>query len=97
MEGVEGLLSSEVQQLHEQPRPRTARVNTLYMSVADAVAWLSSPPQDHCPPGTDLHDHPLVQSAHLILQVAPHLVCNFRTCKLLSSRQHDDNGGDLAG
>ena len=48
---VEGLLSSEVQRMHEQPRPRTARVNTLKMSVADAVAWLSSPPQEHgCQP-----------------------------------------------
>ena len=34
----------------------------------------------HFPAGTDLHDHPLVQSAQIILQVALHLVCSFGTC-----------------
>ena len=48
---MEALLSSEVQHVHEQQRPRTARVNTLKMSVAGAVAWLSAPPPEHsCQP-----------------------------------------------
>ena len=47
VEDVEALLSSDVQRLHEQQRPRTARVNTLKMSVATALAWLSSPPPEH--------------------------------------------------
>ena len=47
VEDVEALLSAEVQRVHEQQRPRTARVNTLKMAVADAVAWLSSPPPEH--------------------------------------------------
>lgn len=64
--------------------PRYARVNTLKMSLADArAALLSSPPRFNAddivddthipnlllfPPGTDLHDHPLVKEGILILQ-----------------------------
>mmetsp|Transcript_40301 Transcript_40301/g.89498 ORF Transcript_40301/g.89498 Transcript_40301/m.89498 type:complete len:538 (+) Transcript_40301:127-1740(+) len=72
--------------------PRSARVNTLRMSVQQALGLLAQPPTDwgpqHCkpwhegslkvdpllpdvllfPPGTDLHDHPLVSHGALILQ-----------------------------
>ena len=44
---VEGLLSKDVQRAHEQQRPRSSRVNTLKMSVAQALRWLSSPPPEH--------------------------------------------------
>ena len=29
------------------PHPRTARVNTLKMTVAEALAWLREPPAEH--------------------------------------------------
>ncbi|PRW56905.1 phosphoglucomutase PGM3 isoform B [Chlorella sorokiniana] len=72
------------------PHPRTARVNTLKMSVEQALSWLRQPPPEHrrkweavgqlatvdpllpdllaFPPGTDLHDHPLVAAGALVLQ-----------------------------
>lgn len=47
VDDVEGLLSKDVQQALEQQRPRSARVNTLKMSVAQVVRWLSSPPPEY--------------------------------------------------
>ncbi|KAL4452334.1 hypothetical protein ABPG75_007996 [Micractinium tetrahymenae] len=73
----------------DTPHPRTARVNTLKMSVEEVLRWMAQPPAEHrkwaavgalarrddllpdllaFPPGTDLHDHPLVATGALILQ-----------------------------
>ena len=47
VEDVEALLGAKLQHLHKQQQPRSARVNTLKMSVPQALAWLRSPPPVH--------------------------------------------------
>ena len=49
VEDVEALLGAELQHMHKQQQPRSARVNTLKMSVPQALAWLRSPPPEHSP------------------------------------------------
>ncbi|GAB4818953.1 hypothetical protein N2152v2_005999 [Parachlorella kessleri] len=89
---VQELLPSAAGATIAARRPRTTRVNTLKMTVAEALAWLRSPPAGEpqrerwqqlaevakvddllpdllvFPPGTDLHDCPLVAQGCLILQ-----------------------------
>ena len=59
VDDVEGLLSKDVQQAHSQQRPRSARVNTLKMSVAQVLRWLSSPP-----PNYSSHAHKVCEPLH---------------------------------
>ena len=47
VEDVEALLGAKLQHMHKQQQPRSARVNTLKMSVPQALAWLRSPPPVH--------------------------------------------------
>ena len=47
VEDVEALLGAKLQHMHKQQQPRSARVNTLKMSVPQALAWLRSPPPAH--------------------------------------------------
>jgi hypothetical protein len=61
-DNVEGLLSRQVQHAHEQQRPRSARVNTLKMSVSQALQWLSSPPLEH-----SSHAHKVCEALHEVV------------------------------
>ena len=51
---------------HDNPGP-----STLYLQLQGAVVTVDAllPDLLNFPPGTDLHDHPLVESGALILQV----------------------------
>ena len=72
---MEELVSSEVQRVHNQQRPRTARVNTLKMSVADAVDWLRSPHPEHgCQP-LQVLSKDIQQCSHSMHTLAGVLLC----------------------
>ena len=78
---MEELLSAEVQRVHDQQRPRTARVNTLKMSVADAVDWLRSPHPEHSCQPLQVHVTNIQQCGHSMHTLAGALLCCRAACQ----------------
>ena len=54
---MEALLGAKLQHMHKQQQPRSARVNTLKMSVPQALAWLRAPPAAHSAFASKVFNH----------------------------------------